>query len=83
MYFFKQKGRQILDLRGNLILTHNKNLVTGRIKSAVPASVRNAKYISVASFGIYRKIKATFHAIGFIWGSSTALTEEEINKERM
>jgi len=74
MYFFLQKGKQVLDLRGDLILTHNDALVKGRVKSAAPASVRNAKYIvNIANMRFIRKLKATFHAIRFIWGKNQAL----------
>ena len=40
----KQKGKQRLDVRGDLLLTHNAGLVKARIKSAAPSAVRNAKY---------------------------------------
>ena len=54
MYFFKLKGKQMLDLRGDLILTHNDALVKSRIKSAAPAGVRNARYIeNVAKMGFF------------------------------
>lgn len=77
MYFYKDKGKQVLDLRGDLILTHNDALVKGRVKSAAPAGVRNAKYIILAGMGFLRKIKATFHAIGFIWGENQALDPDK------
>ena len=82
MYFYKQKGKQILDFRGDLIVTHNDSVVKARIKSAAPASVRNIKYIAnIPSMGIYRKIKATFAVLGFIWGKNTALTPETIKED--
>lgn len=75
MYFYKEKGRQVLDLRGDLILTHNDGLVKGRVKSAAPSAVRNAKYIQdIARMGFWRKVRATLHVIGFIWGKRQALT---------
>lgn len=78
MYFYKKKGKQILDLRGDLILTHNLNLVTGRIKSAAPSGVRNAKYIpDIAAMGPFRKLKTTVAAIKFIWGASQALDADK------
>ena len=73
MYFYKLKGKQMLDLRGNLILSHNDALVKGRIPSAAPRGIRNPKYILLQSMGFISKIKATWHAIGFIWGESQAL----------
>lgn len=82
MYYFKKGGKQILDLRGDLVLTHNDALVKGRIKSAAPASVRNAKYVQgIASMGPIRKVKTTLAAIRFIWGKSQALTKDTIESE--
>lgn len=82
MYFYKEKGKQVLDLRGDLILTHNDVLVKGRVKSAAPASVRNAKRIEgIANMGLVPKVKATFAAIRFIWGGNQALTKETIDNE--
>lgn len=80
MYFFLNKGKQVLDLRGDLILTHNDALVKGRVKSAAPSGVHNAKYVLLADLGFFRKIKATGHAIGFIWGKSQALTKKQISE---
>lgn len=80
MYFFKQEGKQCLDLRGNLILSHNNALVKCRSKSAAPSSVKNPKYIlNIKEMSFIRKVRATFAAIGFIWGENQALTTD--NKE--
>ena len=77
MYFYNQKGRQVLDLRGDLILTHNPALVIGRVKSAAPSAVRNARYIAaIPSMGVVRKVRASWAALRFIWGKSEALKEE-------
>lgn len=81
MYFYKHKGKQVLDLRGDLILTHNDALVKGRVKSAAPSGVLNTKYILISGLGFVSKIKATWHAIRFIWGPSQALTNETTDKE--
>ena len=82
MYFYKQKGKQILDFRGDLIVTHNDALVKARIKSAAPASIRNAKYIvNLPARSFYFKVKATFAVIGFTWGKNTALTPETIKED--
>lgn len=84
MYFYKQKGKQILDLRGNLILSHNDSLVKGRIKSVAPAAIRNGSRIEdIPSMGVWRKLWATKAAIAFIWGASTALTAEDIKRGGM
>lgn len=84
MYFFKKGGKQILDLRGDLVLTHNDALVKGRVKSAAPASVRNAKRIEdIPNLGFWGKVKASRAALKFIWGPSQALTAETIETEDM
>jgi len=84
MYFFKKGGKQILDLRGDLVLTHNDALVKGRVKSAAPASVRNAKRIEdIPNLGFWGKVKASHAALKFIWGPSQALTAETIETEGM
>lgn len=84
MYFFKKGGKQILDLRGDLVLTHNDALVKGRVKSAAPASVRNAKRIEdIPNLGFWGKVKASRAALKFIWGTSQALTAETIETEGM
>lgn len=73
MYFFKEGGKQILDLTGNLILSFNDELVKARAPSAAPDSVKNPKRIMVNKLGFFRKIKATFIVIGFIWGKDQSL----------
>ena len=77
MYFYKDKGKQVLDMRGDLVITHNDSLVKARVKSAAPSGVQNAKYIVVAGMGFVRKLKATFAAIGFIWGENQALSIDD------
>lgn len=69
MYFFLQKGRQILDMRGDLVLTHNPRLIVGRVRSAAPRSVRNGQWVEgIAAMSTWRKIKASAAALRFIWG---------------
>ena len=75
MYFFKESGKQVLDLTGNLILSFNDSLVKARAPSAAPDAVKNRKSIMINELGFYRKIKATFIVIGFIWGKDQQLTE--------
>lgn len=82
MYFYKQKGKQMLDMRGDLVLSHNDALVKGRVKSAAPAAVRNSKRIeNIPKLSFWGKIRATKAAISFIWGPSQALSKETIEKE--
>lgn len=83
MYFYKAKGKQMLDLRGDLILTHNDGLIKGRAKSAAPAGVRNATYVEkIPAMGFRQKLAATRIALRFIWTKqSQALTSETIDAE--
>jgi len=82
MYFFKKGGKQIVDLRGNLILSHNDSLVKSRVKSSAPGVVKNAKYIlNISPNKFIYKIKASWYAIKFIWSKSQALTKEDIDGE--
>ena len=78
MYYYRKAGKQIVDLRGNLILSHNSDLVKCRVKSSAPGGVQNPKYIMVSKLGFISKIKATYYATRFIWGKSEALNS---NKE--
>ena len=72
MYFYKDKGKQVLDLTGDLILTHNDN-------SAGASRVRNAHFIdNLTTAGWKRKLKATVAVLSFIWGKNTALTVDVI-----
>lgn len=75
MYFFKEGGKQVLDLRGDLVISHNDGLVKCRSKSAAPASVKNAKYILniKKAWGFWYRVRATFAVIRFIWGRNEAL----------
>ena len=83
MYFYKNRGKHVLDLRGDLVLTHNDALVKARFKSAAPAGVLNAKYILLTGLSFARRIKATWHAVRFIWGENQALTKETIDNEEL
>lgn len=81
MYFYNLKGKQALDLRGDLVLTHNAALVIGRVKSAAPSAVRNAKYIAdIPSMSVWRKLRASWAALRFIWGKSEALAVRECDQ---
>lgn len=82
MYFFKQGGKQYLDLRGDLVLSHNDALVKARVKSAAPRAVRNSLYVlGIPALGFWRKVRVTSVAIRFIWGKSRALDASTINEE--
>lgn len=79
MYFFRQKGKQALDLKGDLILSHNKDLIITRGRSIAPRVVQNSRFITgIPGFSIWRKLRTTGAAIAFIWGPSQALQPAEI-----
>ena len=76
MYFYKQKGRQCLDLTGNFILTHNDRLIKARVSSAAPTGgVKHARFIEVADLGLFGKCRALFHVARFIFGKPRPLTD--------
>lgn len=79
MYFFTFKGKQSIDFKGNLILTHNNQLISARAKSAAPDSTQNIKYILVKKLNFFQKISAMFTVFGFIWGKPNPLTAEDTN----
>ena len=78
MYFFKKGGKQFLDLTGNLILSHNDQLVKSRVPSAAPTKILNAKFaVNISKLNFLLKIKTTWAVLRFVWGSSTALTPDD------
>lgn len=80
MYFFFSKGKQYLDLTGNLILSHNDRLIKVRSKSAGPYKALNGKFIvNAGDLNIRGKLKATILALRFIWGKPQALKPEDTN----
>ena len=82
MYFFKKEGRQYLDLTGNLILSHNDQLVKARVKSAAPTKVLNAQYaVNVKQLNFRNKLKLIWMIYKFIFGPSQALTSQITNKQ--
>lgn len=78
MYFYKKQGKQHVDFRGDFVLTHNDALIKTRVKSAAPRFAHNGTYILETG---KHKLKATWAAIRFIWGNSTALTPETIEED--
>lgn len=82
MYFFKKDGKQHLDLTGNLILTHNDQLIKARQKSIAPVSAKHARFIEVAKLTFWGKLRAVWHTVRFVFGPSTALTEDVTDLQR-
>lgn len=83
MYFFKEKGKQVIDFQGNLILSHNVKVVFGRSKSITPSKLNNCKFWdNITKRSFKEKLIITVLAIGFIWGKSTALNVEKIQYKK-
>lgn len=80
MYFYLSGGKQHVDFRGDLIISHNDNPIKARNKSAAPRYAHNANHIcNVHTFSFWQKLKATAIAARFIWAKkSQALTKESI-----
>lgn len=75
MYFYLSKGKQCLDLTGDLIITHNRSIITARTKSAGPAAVKHAQYIEARGLTLIGKIRATVIAVLYIWGKQPNIEE--------
>jgi hypothetical protein len=82
MYFFKHKGKQFVDFRGNLILSHNPVLVRARSRNNAPRYAKNAHYVpDIPKLNFFRKIQALWLAFRFIFGKSQRIDTEIIDKE--
>lgn len=74
MYFFKKSHEVHLDLRGNLILSHNDSLVKTRVPGAAPKNVHNAKYTeNITKLSFFKKWLLVLRCVNFIFGPSEAL----------
>lgn len=69
MYFYKENGKQHLDLKGDLIISHNDKLVKTRVPSAAPTSVKSPDgfILNLGKLGFFNKIRATWNIIKFVW----------------
>ncbi len=70
MHFYKLKGKLQLDLKGNLVLSNNKEFISAQVSSAGPRRAANASYIMLRGAKFRQRVKATVHALAFIWGDS-------------
>lgn len=77
MYFFKKKGKQYLDLTGDLVITHNTDPLKTRSKSAAPAGIRGGRYIALHGKGFFRKVFIMFWVAAFVWRSDAELIPEK------
>ena len=70
MYFYRNKGQQVLNMKGDLVLTKNAERIATRSKSAGPSRCYGGSWVTdISSLRFAGKIKATAIAIRFIWGS--------------
>ena len=67
MHFYLMGGKQHLDLRGDLVLTTGKALVTARSKSAAPREVHEGKCILLARLTFRKRLAATWLILKVIW----------------
>lgn len=65
MLFTKQKGKQHLNMHGDLVLTKNEKLVTVTVPSAMPHLIQGGGHAYVRKGS---RIAATLTALQFIWG---------------
>lgn len=69
MYFYKHKGKQCLSLHGDLLLSRNGAMLTASSKSNAPRVVTRATYAcDLKGWCIWRRVRATWLAVRFIWG---------------
>ena len=67
MHFFKKQGKLQLDLTGNLVLSNNKEFISAQVSSAGPRNAANATYIMLRGAKFRQRVRATRHALAFIW----------------
>ncbi len=75
MYFYLEKGKQVLDLKGDLILSFNDKLAKARVKSAGPVKIKSPDgyVLNIGKFTFFKRLRLTFNVIGFIWGKDQEL----------
>ena len=68
MRFYRKRGKQILDLRDDFILTRQSDLVEAQAKSNAPRLVRFARYVpNIGKQSVRAKIRTSWRALQFIW----------------
>lgn len=79
MHFYKKNGKQLLNMRGDIVLTHNKDVLSAFPKSAGPKRVSNVRFIpNVSKLGFFAKLKAIFIVVCFVFGRDKSLPFENI-----
>ena len=68
MMFYKKNGKQILDMRHDLVLTRQSELIEANAKSCAPRRVVFARHVpNIGKLGFLGKLSASWSAIRFIW----------------
>lgn len=68
MRFYRKRGKQILDLRDDFILTRQADLVETQAKSNAPRHVWFAHYVlNIGKQTARAKIVTSWQALKFIW----------------
>lgn len=79
MYFFKQNGKQILDLTGDVVITHNDEPIKARTKSAGPSAIKNHVFIKLHNASFFKKVFYTFYLATYVWRKNQELTADKTN----
>ena len=77
MYFYKENGKQILDLKGTLIISHNSDLAKSRTSSAAPSKILNSQYVKLYGAGFFRKVFMSFYLFFYVWRKHEELTVDK------
>ena len=81
MYFYKKNGKQYLDMRGDLVLSHNNALIKKRTPSAGPYKAVNGRSaLNIKRLSFVQKIKLSLIVIGFIWGRDQELKNPKVEE---
>lgn len=81
MYFYKEDGKQCLDLKGDLILSFNDELIKTRVKSAAPVTVKapDGFVLNIGKLGFIKRIKLVINVTRFVFGKARELKREDTN----
>lgn len=79
MHFYKNHGKQILNMKGDLIVTHNKDVVSALSKSAGPSQVLNARFLpNVGELRFIDKLEVILIVVKFVFGEDKAAPLEDL-----
>ena len=80
MYFYYRKGKRYLDLRGDIVLTANHQLITCDVRSAVPR-LRHVRHACVNDLTAWQKVKTIYQLARFVLRPPKPLDREQIKRE--